>query len=149
MDYAAIKEPWVIMGDFNEALWQFEHLSATRRGERQMQDFRETLEACDLQDAWFSGLPSTFDNRQKGDRNVKVKLDRVVSTRDWSHLFPAAEVIHLVSPRSDNCPLLVQQSLVEQRRRQNACNMRLCGNAKFLWRTKLEMHGEEYQEKAT
>ena len=26
--------PWIVMGDFNEALWQFEHFSENRRGER-------------------------------------------------------------------------------------------------------------------
>jgi endonuclease/exonuclease/phosphatase family metal-dependent hydrolase len=26
------QDPWLALGDFNEALWQFEHFSATKRG---------------------------------------------------------------------------------------------------------------------
>lgn len=30
------QEPWVVVGDFNETMWQYEHFSNTKRGERQM-----------------------------------------------------------------------------------------------------------------
>ena len=47
---------WVMMGDFNEAMWQFEHFSETRRSERQMEDFRDVLSMCecDLHDLGFT-----------------------------------------------------------------------------------------------
>jgi hypothetical protein len=38
--------PWMLIGDFNEALWTFEHLSSLRRLERQMNEFREILAHC-------------------------------------------------------------------------------------------------------
>jgi hypothetical protein len=47
----------VLVGDFNEAMWQYEHFSATPRSEKQMMDFREVLSHCDLHDLGFSGLP--------------------------------------------------------------------------------------------
>jgi endonuclease/exonuclease/phosphatase family metal-dependent hydrolase len=31
--------PWVLLGDFNEALWQFEHRSKHKRMEQQMEEF--------------------------------------------------------------------------------------------------------------
>jgi hypothetical protein len=62
------------MGDFNECLWQEEHFSARRRGERQMIDFREVLSHCNLFDLGFKGKPWTFDNKQDGVKNV----------RDWT-----------------------------------------------------------------
>jgi endonuclease/exonuclease/phosphatase family metal-dependent hydrolase len=64
-------EPWLMLGDFNEAMWQDEHFSKTRRSERQMMDFREVLSFCDVHDLGFTGVPWTFDNKQKGDRNVQ------------------------------------------------------------------------------
>jgi hypothetical protein len=67
-------EPWFLMGDFNECLWQEEHFSARRRGERQMIDFREVLSHCNLFDLGFKGKPWTFDNKQDGVKNV----------RDWT-----------------------------------------------------------------
>jgi hypothetical protein len=32
--------PWLMMGDFNEDMWQEEHFSNTPRSERLMLDFR-------------------------------------------------------------------------------------------------------------
>jgi hypothetical protein len=56
------------MGDFNEAMWQFEHFSNWKRGERQIEAFREALQACTLHDIGFQGLPWTFDNKRGGVR---------------------------------------------------------------------------------
>jgi hypothetical protein len=99
--------PWLMIGDFNEAMWQEEHFSRTKRSERLMLDFREVLSHCDLYDIGFAGTPWTFDNKQKGDRNVKVRLDRAVASPAWSALFPDLRIRHLISPRSDHCPLLL------------------------------------------
>jgi hypothetical protein len=99
--------PWLMLGDFNEAMWQEEHFSHTSRSERLMMDFREVLYHCDLHDIGFIGTPWTFDNKQKGDRNVKVRLDRAVATPTWSALFPDHRLHHIVSSRSDHCPILL------------------------------------------
>ena len=72
--------PWVMIGDFNEAMWSFEHFSQTRRREKQMEDFREVLSQCDLHDLGFSGVPWTYNNKQEGERNVRVRLDRAVAS---------------------------------------------------------------------
>jgi hypothetical protein len=51
--------PWMLMGDFNEALWPFEHLSTRKRPQGQLQEFREVLEYCDVHDLGFKGVPWT------------------------------------------------------------------------------------------
>jgi hypothetical protein len=71
--------PWVVLGDFNEALWQYEHFSASLRPEPQMIAFHDCLQVCELKDLGFSGLPFTYDNKRSGARNVRVRLDRVVA----------------------------------------------------------------------
>jgi len=109
--------PWMVLGDFNEAMWQYEHFSETPRAERQMMDFREILSHCDLHDLGFSGLPWTYNNNQGGNRNVRVRLDRGVTNTDWSALFPDAAVQHLTSSRSDHKALLLVAQPVEQRSR--------------------------------
>jgi hypothetical protein len=76
--------PWMLIGDFNEALWTFEHLSSLRRSERQMNEFREILAHCEVFDLGFSGMPWTYDNKQTCERNIKVRLDRVVASSSWS-----------------------------------------------------------------
>lgn len=72
--------PWLMMGDFNEVCWSFEHFSARRRPGKQMSDFKEVLAFCDLHDIGFCELTWTYDNRQQGDRNVRVRLDCAVAS---------------------------------------------------------------------
>jgi hypothetical protein len=62
--------PWVMIGDFNEVLWSYEHFSNPRRPLKQMMDFHEILSFCDLYDIGFQGLSWTYGNKQKGERNV-------------------------------------------------------------------------------
>jgi hypothetical protein len=79
--------PWCVIGDFNEAMWSFEHFSVTPRPESQMLAFRDTLETCGLVDLGFTGLPFTYDNKRKGRRNVRVRLDRAVADNRWRNIF--------------------------------------------------------------
>ena len=109
-------KPWIMMGDFNETMWQFEHFSSTKRGERQMEAYREALEFCGMHDLGFVGLPWTFDNKQFGRRNVRVRLDRAVADDNWSNLFDQASVEHLVSPCSDHCPILLRLAPADAQR---------------------------------
>jgi hypothetical protein len=73
-----------------------------------MIDFREVLSFCDLHDLGFKSLPWTYDNKQKGDHNVRVWLDRAVASPSWSQWFPNAQVEHLVTVSSDHCPILLK-----------------------------------------
>lgn len=66
------------------------------------------LADCGLQVLGFSGLPWTYDNKQRGNRNIKVRLDRVLADSAWMADFHDAEVEHLVSHRSDHCPILLR-----------------------------------------
>lgn len=101
-------EAWMVAGDFNEAMWQFEHFSETKRGERQMAHLREVLAECDLRDLGFSGTPWTYDNKKRGRSNVKVRLDRGVANSQWMGCFFDASVQHLASSCSDHCPILIR-----------------------------------------
>jgi hypothetical protein len=100
--------PWFVAGDFNEALWQHEHLSASRRPENQMVAFRDTLLVCELKDLGFQGVPFTYDNKRSGATNVKVRLDRALADDRWRDIFTDASVVHLVTPCSDHCPILIK-----------------------------------------
>ena len=101
-------ENWLVVGDFNEAMWDFEHLSATPRGESQMVAFRDTLEICGLVDLGFVGLQFTYDNKRAGFANVQVRLDRAVATNTWRNLFAFSSVTHVPSPCSDHVALVIK-----------------------------------------
>jgi hypothetical protein len=88
--------PWVVIGDFNEALWQYEHFSARQRPEPQMAAFRDCLQICELKDIGFSVLPYTYDNKRDGNHNVRsvlialwLMMSGVISIQlprcTWSH----------------------------------------------------------------
>lgn len=98
------------MGDFNEALWQFEHLSVRQRGEGQMLAFRELIQNCDLHDLGFSGVPFTYDNHREGRNNVRVRVDRALADDSWRDIFSESQVVHLTSPCSDHCPVQLKFS---------------------------------------
>jgi hypothetical protein len=72
-----------------------------------MMNFRDTLTYCDVHDIGFSGMPWTYDNKQRGDRNVRVLLDRAVASTSWSNWFPEARLQHLVSSHSDHLPIFL------------------------------------------
>jgi hypothetical protein len=96
---------WLVIGDFNQVMWGCEHFSASLRSERQMEIFRGILSDCDLTGFSFCGVPYTYDNHRFGDANVRVWA---VADSNWRDLFAEAKVHHLVTSRSDHCPLLVE-----------------------------------------
>ncbi|EAZ45614.1 hypothetical protein OsJ_30281 [Oryza sativa Japonica Group] len=115
-------------GDFNETLWQFEHFSEKRRSESQMHAFRDILSTCELFDLGFSGVPYTYDNRREGRNNVKVRLDRVLADNSWRDIFSNSQVVHMTSPCSDHCPILVRFT-----RDTSHANRKKCLHYEICW----------------
>lgn len=91
-------DPWMMVGDFNETMWQDEHFSVIKRWENQMAEFREVLPLCNLHDLEFVGASWTCNSKREGTRNLRVRLDRVVTNPDWSDHFSDPRVKHLCRP---------------------------------------------------
>lgn len=121
-------EPWVVCGDYNECMWQHEHLSSTARSSAQMVAFRDCLQLCELVDLGFSGMPFTYNNNQFAVRNVQVRLDRCCADEAWRDLFPNVRVKHLMSSASDHCPLLLEVEVLEPDKRRHSG-----GRYKIMW----------------
>ena len=113
--------PWLVLGDFNVALWQFEHFSAKRRGESHMQAFRDVLQTCQLFDHGFSTVPFTYDNRREGCSNVRVRLDRALADESWRDIFSNSQGVHLTSPCSDRNPILLRFSSEQDKACRKKC----------------------------
>lgn len=113
--------PWMVTSDFNEALWHFEQFSRTPRNESQMQAFRDVMQICELRDFGFKGLPHTYDNRREGWNNVKVRLDHAIADDRWRDIVTNAQVVHLVSPCSDHCPILLNFHVKDDSRTRKKC----------------------------
>lgn len=90
--------PWLCAGDFNEILDASEQFGGNDREKWKMEGFRDTVDYCRFTDIGFSGLPYTWDNRQQGSSNVKVRLD----------LFDDTSVQHIQTTESNHCALILR-----------------------------------------
>ena len=100
--------PWMCIGDFNAIFHSHEKQSIHPPPYSQMDDFRETLELCQLSDLGFSGYPFTWNNSRPGTANTRQRLDRAMAIENWQAKFPVSTVTHLHSHSSDHLPLLLQ-----------------------------------------
>jgi len=99
--------PWLCAGDFNEILDASKQFGGQVRAERQMDGFRGAVSDCGFTDLGFIGLPYTWDNKQQGRHNIKVRLDRGLATQDFLDLFRDVRVTHIQTTESDHCALLI------------------------------------------
>jgi hypothetical protein len=60
-----------------------------------------------MTDLGFTGLPYTWDNRQHGGRNIKVRLDRGLGDDRFKEKFDNTIVTHVQTTESDHCALLI------------------------------------------
>ncbi|XP_065638693.1 uncharacterized protein LOC136071394 [Quercus suber] len=73
--------------DFNAILHSHKKQSIHPPPYRQMDDFRETLEQCQLLDLGFSGYPFTWNNRRPRTAKTRQRLDRAMATENWKAKF--------------------------------------------------------------
>lgn len=99
---------WLCAGDFKEVLDAQEQFGGVTRTERQMDGFRDAVTLCDFVDLGYIHLPYTWDNRQQGDRNIKVRLDRRLATPAFVDMFSEIKVWHVQTAQSDHCCLIIE-----------------------------------------
>ena len=75
--------PWLCAGDFNEVTSAGEQCGGHGREEWQMEGFHDAIEECRFEDLGYIGLPYTWDNRQQGGDNIKVRLDRALANDNF------------------------------------------------------------------
>ena len=78
--------PWVVFGDFNEITHSDEKIGWLDRDAKQMEEFRECLNKCELIDLGFTGQNYTRCNGWGGKQRTKIRLNRMVATEDWMNL---------------------------------------------------------------
>ena len=99
--------PWIYAGDFNKVLEVEEKFGSLERQEWKMERFGQMMEKCRFSDSEFQGLPYTWDNRQQGDRNIKVRLDGALGDDKFFECFDNALVKHIQYVESYHCDLLI------------------------------------------
>ncbi|KAG2706415.1 hypothetical protein I3760_05G103200 [Carya illinoinensis] len=109
--------PWLVFGDFNEILDNFEKYGGSLRSNTQLREFREVLEVCELRDLGFVGTRFTWSNRREGASLIMQRLDRFLANSLWCDLYPNLRVYHGVAAHSDHSPLWLDIEGVLIRRR--------------------------------
>jgi hypothetical protein len=71
--------PWLCVGDFNEIIDQTERVGGRRRPNNLMENFKSTLEFCELYEVECRSLRCTWNNGRGGSDSMMEKLDRVVA----------------------------------------------------------------------
>ena len=76
--------PWLCAGDFNEVLFGHEKEGGQPRPLAYMENFRQALEDCRLEDLGFVGDAFTWrNNHRKAEGYIKERLDRAVACAQW------------------------------------------------------------------
>lgn len=97
-----LSSPWLIMGDFNEILYNSEKEGGRPRTQRQLQAFHDALSECELNDMGFTGDIYTWRRGQ-----IRERLVRAVANIQWYNLYPQATLINSEITRSDHRPIVI------------------------------------------
>lgn len=97
-----IEKPWLVLGDFNEILFNHEKEGGRPRPQRYMQAFHNALVDCDLSDMGFMGDSFTW---QRG--KVRERLDHGVTNAPWNLISPGARLVNSGMTKSDHRPLII------------------------------------------
>lgn len=100
--HGMMSKPWLVAGDFNEILYNFEKEGGRPRPQSNMQAFHDALVDCDLSDMGYEGDLFTW---QRG--KMRERLDRGVVNAAWSQFFPSATLVNGEMSKSDHRPLII------------------------------------------
>lgn len=99
--------PWVLAGDFNEALFETDKVGGNACDLSSVMGFRDAIDERNLKDLGCFGYKFTWSNR-RGDNIIEERLDRALANDDWMDLFPSLRVENIVWDSSDHLPLLAK-----------------------------------------
>lgn len=125
---------WLVAGDFNEILHQKEKVGGASRPYKQIEDFKQAIEFCGLNDIHSLGLYFTWSNNIFGREFTKEKLDRALGNKEWSDLFTHGSSTALAAIKSDHSPLVIDTYSVRQEIRRR----RKCFRYEMAWELKEE-----------
>ncbi|XP_019173839.1 PREDICTED: uncharacterized protein LOC109169413 [Ipomoea nil] len=99
--------PWVVVGDFNDLLFQHEKRGGNPHPDSLLRGFGETIEECGLSQMAMQGYPFTWE-RGKGTTNwIEERLDKVLVSDEWREIVAGARVSNLLTHKSDHSALFL------------------------------------------
>ncbi|XP_062114319.1 uncharacterized protein LOC133825382 [Humulus lupulus] len=88
------KQPWVVLGDFNDILNADERVGKRVQG-GSSSSFQDCIEECQLEDVKYSGCFFTWTNKQDKEGRIYSNIDRVMENQEWLIQHELAEALFL------------------------------------------------------
>ncbi|XP_019175465.1 PREDICTED: uncharacterized protein LOC109170766 [Ipomoea nil] len=99
--------PWVVIGDFNDLLYQNEKRGGNPHPNSLLRGFGEAIEDCGLAQLPMNGYLYTWE-KGKGTANwMEERLDKVLVTDEWRGVVTGAKVMNLRTRKSDHSALFL------------------------------------------
>uniref|UniRef100_A0A803PQM1 Uncharacterized protein n=1 Tax=Cannabis sativa TaxID=3483 RepID=A0A803PQM1_CANSA len=99
--------PWMIIGDFNEILYNSNKQGGSLRRESQMEEFRSVLDFCNLTELNFTGEPFTWTKSRHQVETIQERLDWCFTNDLWVTHFQPLSTSHLDFYSSDHRAIAV------------------------------------------
>ncbi|XP_062114516.1 uncharacterized protein LOC133825616 [Humulus lupulus] len=100
------KQPWVILGDFNDILNADERVGNRVQG-GSSSTFKDCIEECQLEYVKYSGCFFTWNNKQDKEGRIYSKIDRVMANQEWIIQYELTEVMFLSEGTFDHSPAIL------------------------------------------
>lgn len=95
-------------GDFNEIMFSEEKWGGSRKNPKQMDEFKNVIDACNLADIGFVGDQFTWYKSPKKKKIVRERLDRFLAANLEGLKVNKIKVRHLSIHYSDHWPLCLK-----------------------------------------
>ncbi|GJZ93434.1 RNA-directed DNA polymerase, eukaryota, reverse transcriptase zinc-binding domain protein [Tanacetum coccineum] len=100
--------PWIVLGDFNVTMNASEHSSGGAHRTLDMQEFKDTMNALEVEDICSNGFHFTWTKSLKNPNcTILKKLDRILINEEFMQKFPTAFGTFLPYIISDHSPALL------------------------------------------
>ncbi|GKB74189.1 hypothetical protein Tco_0935601 [Tanacetum coccineum] len=99
---------WVIMGDFNSALFIEDTYYGSSKMNISMRDFNECVGNVEIADVNSTGLHYTWNQKSKGDYGILKKIDRVMANLGFTSKFPGSYAVFQPYRISDHAPTVLR-----------------------------------------
>ncbi|XP_019167308.1 PREDICTED: uncharacterized protein LOC109163041 [Ipomoea nil] len=99
--------PWVVIGDFNDLLYQYEKRGGNPHPNSLLRGFGETMDQCGLAQLPMSGNQFTWQTGKGTPGWIQEKLDKVLVTNRWRDIVNGATVANQWTRRSDHSAIFM------------------------------------------
>ncbi|XP_019157741.1 PREDICTED: uncharacterized protein LOC109154396 [Ipomoea nil] len=113
---------WVMIGDFNDLLYQHEKRGGNPHPEALLRGFGKTIDECGLAQLPMQGYPYTWERGEGTVDWIEERLDKVLVTQEWREVVRDASVLNILTRRSDHSALFL--GILNPRERRNGMRRR-------------------------